>query len=128
MIRSLGPSSRRKGSWALKEEKGTNFFSTLCCFSHIKMLFLKLWVVRTKVCRTNFLYMLSHSVLSNSFQPQGLQPARLLCPWRFSRQEYWRGSPCPSPGDLPNPGTEPRSPALQADSLPSEPQGSPIFL
>ena len=39
----------------------------------------------------------------------------------FSRQEYWSGLPFPSPGDLPNPGTEPRSPALQADSLPSEP-------
>ena len=39
----------------------------------------------------------------------------------FSRQEYWSGLPVPSPGDLPNPGTKPRSPALQADSLPSEP-------
>jgi len=39
---------------------------------------------------------------------------------RFSREEYWSGLPCPSPGDLPNPGIEPRSPALQADSLPSE--------
>ena len=41
----------------------------------------------------------------------------------FSRQEYWSSLPCPSPGDLPNPGIEPRSPALQADSLPSEPPG-----
>ena len=39
----------------------------------------------------------------------------------FSRQEYWSGLPFPSPGDLPNPGLEPRSPALQADSFPSEP-------
>ena len=38
----------------------------------------------------------------------------------FSRQEYWSGLPFPSPGDLPNPGTEPRSPALQADASPSE--------
>ena len=44
----------------------------------------------------------------------------------FSRQEYWSGLPFPSPGDLPNPGIEPRSPALQADSLPSEPLGEPI--
>ena len=43
----------------------------------------------------------------------------------FSRQEYWSGLPFPSPGDLPNPGTEPGSPALQADSLQSEPPGSP---
>ena len=43
----------------------------------------------------------------------------------FSRLEYWSGSPFPSPGDLPNPGIKPRSPALQADSLPAEPQGKP---
>ena len=42
------------------------------------------------------------------------------------RQEYWSGLPFPSPGDLPSPGIEPRSPALQADSLPSEPQGKPF--
>ena len=42
----------------------------------------------------------------------------------FSRQEYWSGLPFPSPGDLPNPGIEPRSPALQADALPSEPPGN----
>ena len=45
----------------------------------------------------------------------------------FSRQEYWCGLPCTPPGDLPNPGTEPRSPALQADSLPSDPPGMPVF-
>ena len=44
----------------------------------------------------------------------------------FSRPEYWSGQPFPSPGDLPNPGIEPRSPALQADSLPAEPRGKPI--
>ena len=43
-----------------------------------------------------------------------------LLSMEFSRQEYWSGLPCPSPEDLPHPGTEPRSPALQADSLPSE--------
>ena len=43
----------------------------------------------------------------------------------FSRQEYRSGWPFPSPGDLPNAGIEPRSPALQADSLPSEPSGKP---
>ena len=49
-----------------------------------------------KVCA-----MLSHSTL---LQPHGLQPARLLCPWGFSRQKYWSGLPGPPPGDLPNPG------------------------
>ena len=46
----------------------------------------------------------------------------------FSRQEYWSGLPFPSPGDLPDPGIEPRSPALQADALPSEPPGKPLSL
>ena len=43
----------------------------------------------------------------------------------FSRQESWSGLPFPSPGDLPNPGIEPGSPALQTDSLPTELQGKP---
>ena len=50
----------------------------------------------------------------------------------FSRQEYWSGSLCPTPGDLPDPGVEgmsPVSPALQVDSLPTEPPGKPnLFL
>ena len=41
----------------------------------------------------------------------------------FSRQEYWSGLPFPSPGDLPDPGIKPRSSALQADALTSEPPG-----
>ena len=41
----------------------------------------------------------------------------------LTRQEYWNGMPFPSPGDLPDLGIEPRSPTLQADALPSEPQG-----
>jgi hypothetical protein len=52
--------------------------------------------------------------------------ARLLCPWGFSRQEYWSGLPSPFPGDLSDPGIEPRSSTLQTDSLPSEPQGKSI--
>ena len=46
----------------------------------------------------------------------------------FSRQEYWSGLPFPSPGDLPDPGIETRSPALQADSLLSELSGKPHFI
>ena len=42
----------------------------------------------------------------------------------FSRQEHWSGFPFPSPGDVPDPGIEPGSPALQAASLPSEPQSN----
>ena len=45
----------------------------------------------------------------------------------FSRQEYWSGLPFPSPGDLPDPGIEPGSPALQADAFPSEPPGQQSY-
>ena len=44
----------------------------------------------------------------------------------FPRQEYWSGLPFPLPGDLPDPGIKPRSSALQADTLPSEPPGKPL--
>ena len=44
----------------------------------------------------------------------------------FSRQEYWSGLPFPSPGDLPDPGIKPGSPALEADALTSEPPGKPL--
>ena len=71
------------------------------------------------------LCVLSHSVVSNSLQSHGLQPTRLLCPWGFSRQEYWGELSCPPPADLPNPGIHPRSPALHTDSLPSELPGKP---
>ena len=54
---------------------------------------------------------LSHSVVSDSLWPHGglFEPARLLCPCGFSKQEYWSGLPCSSPGDLPNPGINPAS-------------------
>ena len=45
----------------------------------------------------------------------------------FSRQEYWSGLPFPSPEDLPDPGIKPRYPALQADTLTSEPPGKPMM-
>ena len=62
--------------------------------------------------------------MSDSLQAHGLYVAYQAPPsMEFSRQEYWSGLPFPSPEDLPNPGIEPRSPALQADTLPSEPQG-----
>ena len=70
---------------------------------------------------------LSCSVVSDFLQPHGLQHARLLCSWGFSRQEYWSGLPFPSSGDLSNPGIKPKSPALQADSLSSEPARKPKY-
>ena len=59
-------------------------------------------------------------------QPHGLQPTRLLCPWDFPGKNIGYGLPFPSPGNLPDPGTEPRSPTLQADSLPTEISGSSL--
>ena len=70
---------------------------------------------------------------------KSLSPVRLfVTPWTVAyqtpssmglfRQEYWSGLPFLSPGDLPNPGIEPGSPALQADALPSEPPGKLYLL
>ena len=64
--------------------------------------------------------MLSHVWLFAT--PWTVAPQAPLPMW-FSRQEYWNGLPFPSLGDIPNPSIKPRSSALQADSLPSEPQG-----
>ena len=64
----------------------------------------------------------SHSVMSDSAAPW-TAAGQIPLSMEFSRQECWSGWPFPSPGDLPNPGTEPTYPALQADSLSSEPPG-----
>ena len=66
----------------------------------------------------------SCSVVSNSVTPWTIAH-QIPLSMGFSRQEYWSGLPCPSPGDLPDPGTEPGSSILQADSLLSEPPGKP---
>ena len=65
------------------------------------------------------------SVVSDSLQPWTTYQASPSM--GFSRQEYWSGLPFPSPGDLPNPGIEPGSLALQTDALPSEPQNLPAM-
>ena len=67
----------------------------------------------------------SHSVVSDFTNPWTIARQAPLS-MEFSRQEYWRRLPFPSVGNLPNPGIEPDSPALQADSLPSEPPGKPF--
>ena len=69
----------------------------------------------------------NRSVVSDSVTPWTVALQAPLC-MGFSREEYWNGLPFPSPGDLPNPGIEPGSPALQADSLPAEPPGKPSHL
>ena len=68
----------------------------------------------------------SHIAVSSSYSPMDCSPPAPLS-LGFSRQEDWSGLPFPSPEDLPNPGIESRSPALQADSLPSEPPGKPTY-
>ena len=68
----------------------------------------------------------SCSVVSNSLWPHGLQPTSLLCPWNSSGKNTGMGKPLLQ-GDLPDPKIEPRSPALQRDSLPSEPPGNPKY-
>ena len=70
--------------------------------------------------------MLSQSVVSDSLQPMTVALQAPLS-WGFSRQEYWSGLPYLLPGDICNPGIEPRSSELQANSLPSEP-GKPQIM
>ena len=85
-------------------------------------------------CCGHFTYMLRPQYYSEKWKCYLLSCVQLcVTPWtaacqaplcmEFSRQEYGSGFPFPSPGNLPNPGMEHRSPTLQADSLPSEPPG-----
>ena len=66
----------------------------------------------------------SHLVVSDSATPWTVVH-QVPLPMEFSRQEYWSGLPCASPGDFPDPGIDPVSPALQVDSLPFELPGKP---
>ena len=74
------------------------------------------------VCACTHRHLVTQTCLT--LQPHG-PLARLFCLWGFSRQEHWSGLPFPSPGDICDPGIEPRSPTFQVDSLPSEPPGKP---
>ena len=65
-------------------------------------------------------YHVKVKVTSDSVTPWTVQSMESM---EFSRPEYWSGQLFPSPGDLPNPGIKPRSPTLQEESLPAEPQG-----
>ena len=71
--------------------------------------------ITVKIYESKIMQSENCSVMSDSLRFHGL----------FSRPEYWSEQPFPSTGDLPNPGNEPRSPALQADSLPAEPPEKP---
>ena len=67
--------------------------------------------------------LVAHSCLT--LRPQWTIAQQAPLSMGFSRKEHWSGLAFPSPGGLPDPGIEPRSPALQTDSLPSEPLGKP---
>ena len=70
------------------------------------------------------------SVVSDSLQPHGLQPARLLCPWDCPGKNTGVIMPFPPPGDLPNPGIEPESlasHALAGGFFTAEPPGKPVI-
>ena len=88
--------------------------------------------VHTRVYVCVCVFVLSHSVVSNSVTPMDCRgypkPERLLCSLGISRQENWHGFPYPLPGDLPHPGIKPRSPTLWTDSLSSEPQGKSSYI
>ena len=68
----------------------------------------KLYKMSCKIPKVNL--SVSHSVMSDSLWPHGLQPSRLLCPWGFSRQEYWRGYHALLQGIFPTQGSNPGLP------------------
>ena len=102
------------------------------------LLFLTYFILMTD---SSFIHITTNGLISFFFMKRKKEVKSLSCVWlfvtpwtvayqappsmEFSRQEYWSGLPFPSPGDPPNPGVEPMSPALQADALPSEPPGKP---
>ena len=95
--------------------------------SHIAGGFFTVWATREAqnyyFSRVSMKWSVSHSVTQSCptlWNP--MEPAKAPLSMDFSKQEYWSRLPFPSPGDIPDPGIEPRSFALQADSLPFEPQ------
>ena len=90
----------------------------------LKKLTGNIWFIPLYPYLTESLCVFSHSVVTDSATPWTIVSLPGSS-WEFSRQEYQSGFRCPPPGDLPNPQMEPRSPALQADSLPFEPARKP---
>ena len=102
--------------------------SRMGCLALLQGIFLTQGLTEAQICKEFELGLVkeesesvSCSVMSNSVIRAHQAPLGM----EFSRQEYWSGLPFPSPGDLPDRGIEPRSPALQAGSLLSEPQRNP---
>ena len=125
-----------------RTESDTTEVSKQCCFKILNKKiqysifpsFMPFLMFSISLCRFEFLFSIIFFVLEElalkwsevaQLRPHGLYVAHQApLSMEFSRQEYWSGLPFPSPGDLPYPGIEPRSPALQADALPSEPPGN----
>ena len=103
---SLNPTDSKKSKWMLGRKWKKSIGKWNCIYP---------WKVKVKSLSHVWLFATPWTVAHQ---------ARLSI--EFSRQEYWSGLPFPSPGDLPDAGIEPRFPALQADTLPSEPPGKPI--
>ena len=102
-----------RGVWQTTVHRAARSHTQLLNFPHS-------FKVRKIINMTMLLLLLSHFSHVQLFVTVALQAT---LPMGFSRQDYWSGLPCPPPGDLPDPGIESRSPALQEDSLPSEPPG-----
>ena len=124
VLEAQGPATLQTGLWALPtcpaspgwHHKGPGHLHSGChhsLFDVVVFTFNSFRCVCVRVC-------VSHSVMPNSIIPWIVAHQAPLS-MGFSRQEHWRRLPFPSPRDLPHPGIKPRSPALQADSLPSEP-------
>ena len=95
-----------------------------CSYSPNKFLHQGHYVIFLCICSLLVL-VFNRSVVSNSLRPQWTVALEAPLSMGFSRQEYWSGLLCPSPGDILNPRIKLKSPSLQADSLPSEPPGKP---
>ena len=97
-----------------------------CSYSPNKFLHQGHYVIFLCICSLLVL-VFNRSVVSNSLRPQWTVALEAPLSMGFSRQEYWSGLLCHSPGYIPNPGIKLRSPSLQADSLPSELPGKPLL-
>ena len=96
---------------------------SICLNPKLKGLFPIMWFLNNAAYLSKGA-VLSRSVMSDSATAWTVARQAPLS-MGFSRQEYWSGLPCPPPGGLPSPDIEPRPPALQANSLSSEPPGKP---
>ena len=124
------------GAWVLVDKKLSTGLSNFCRAVNkaLTNLYSRMLIQCTTLrdwVRQSFLIEQTADMLESEVKVKVAQLCTTLCnpmdckSVEFSRPEYWSEQPFLSPGDLPNPGIKPRSPALQADFLPAEPQGKP---